>query len=86
MQMLGGTMGTWSVSTLFSIHYLAARVAYDHLMETAPEVIGKAEAFLEPLTYMNQHEDKHMFVECATFADDIKDKGFNDQSPWHFVD
>jgi len=35
---------------------------------------------------MNQHEANHTFVECATFADDIKDKGMSDQSPWHFVD
>ena len=35
---------------------------------------------------MNEHEKDHSFVECATFADDIKEKGFNDQSPWHFVD
>ena len=35
---------------------------------------------------MNEHEKDHMFVECATFADDIKDKGLNDQSPWHFID
>ena len=46
----------------------------------------KAEAWLQPLTYMNQHEKDHMFVESATFADDIKDKGFNDQSPWHYID
>lgn len=49
-------------------------------------MIQKAEAMLQPLTYMNQHEDKHMFVECATFADDIKDKGFSNLSPWHFTD
>jgi hypothetical protein len=35
---------------------------------------------------MNEHEGNHTFVECATFADDIKDKGFSDQSPWHFID
>lgn len=35
---------------------------------------------------MNEHEKDHMFVECATFADDIKDKGLSDQSPWHFID
>jgi len=45
-----------------------------------------AEAVLQPLTYMNTHEKDHMFVESATFADDIKDKGFNDQSPWHYID
>jgi hypothetical protein len=49
-------------------------------------VIPKAEAFLAPLSYLNKHEANHKFVECATFADDIKDKGFNDQSPWHYTD
>jgi hypothetical protein len=49
-------------------------------------VIQLAENYLKPLKYMNEHEKDHSFVECATFADDIKEKGFNDQSPWHFVD
>jgi hypothetical protein len=31
-------------------------------------------------------EKDHPFVECATFADVIKQKGFDDQSHWHFVD
>ena len=64
-------------------HMITARVAYDSL---SPEVISKAEAFLKPLQYMNHHEANHSFVESATFADDIKDRGFNDQSPWHFID
>jgi hypothetical protein len=75
------------VSTALNNKFLlAARVAYDYLQEHNPEVITKAEAYLEPLKYMNQHEANHTFVECATFADDIKDKGFNHISPWHYVD
>ena len=31
-------------------------------------------------------EKDHPFVECATFADEIKEEGFDDQSHWHFVD
>ena len=31
-------------------------------------------------------EDSYPFVECATFADDIKYKGGNWQSEWHFID
>ena len=31
-------------------------------------------------------EDKHPFVECVTFADDIKYKGGSYQSGWHFID
>jgi hypothetical protein len=31
-------------------------------------------------------EKDHPFVECATFADEIKRKGFDTQAHWHFVD
>jgi len=31
-------------------------------------------------------EKDHPFVECVTFADNIKSKGGNYQSNWHFVD
>ena len=31
-------------------------------------------------------EKDYSFVECATFADEIKETGFDDQSHWHFVD
>lgn len=31
-------------------------------------------------------EDKHSFVECSTFADEIKHKGGAYQSGWHFID
>jgi len=49
-------------------------------------VLEYAEEQLKPLQYLNHMEDKHSFVECATFADYIKDRGFSDQSPWHFID
>ena len=33
------------------------------------------------------HEDKHSFVECATFADDIKKSGFAGATgAWHYID
>ena len=36
---------------------------------------------------MNEHEANHPFIECATFPDDIKTKGFKgDTSAWHFDD
>ena len=35
---------------------------------------------------MTDKEGDHPFVECATFADEIKGKGGRYQSPWHFVD
>ena len=31
-------------------------------------------------------EDSYPFVECATFADDIKSSGGGWQSEWHFID
>uniref|UniRef100_A0A7S3IN08 Uncharacterized protein n=1 Tax=Strombidium inclinatum TaxID=197538 RepID=A0A7S3IN08_9SPIT len=55
-------------------------------METNPSIVAKVEHSLKPLSYLNEHEQNHTFVECATFADDIKGKGFSDQSPWHFID
>jgi hypothetical protein len=35
---------------------------------------------------MTPHEGSYPFVECATFADEIKAKGGRFQSSWHFVD
>ena len=34
---------------------------------------------------MIEHEDKHPFTECATFADDIKATFGGFQNNWHFV-
>lgn len=61
-------------------------MAYDELIKTSPETVQYAEKLLEPLSYLNEHEQNHTFVECATFADDIKGRGFDDISPWHFID
>ena len=41
---------------------------------------------LSGLSVFTTFERDHPFVECATFADEIKDEGFDDQSHWHFVD
>jgi hypothetical protein len=35
---------------------------------------------------LTSHEDAHSFVECATFADDIKYHGGAWQSDYHFID
>jgi len=64
---------------------ITARVAYDYLQEVAPEVLTKAEALLKPLQSWNEHEGNHSFVECATFADDIKDIGFDGISRYHYI-
>jgi len=31
------------------------------------------------------NENNNPFTECATWADDIKAKGYDFQSPWHFI-
>lgn len=67
-------------------HMITAKIAYDYLMEHNPEVVAKVEEVLKPTSYLTTHEANHIFVEAATFADDLKLKGFNDQSPWHFID
>lgn len=79
--LLGTTSAWWNNG-----HMLTARIAYDYLQENNPEVLAAAEKKLQPMTYLNEHEQNHTFVEAATFADDIKIKGMNDQSPWHFID
>ena len=65
---------------------ITAKIAYDYLLINNPDVLQKAEDFLKPLQYLTKHEGKHSFVEAAVFADDIKLRGFNDQSPWHYID
>lgn len=35
---------------------------------------------------MTHLEGQYPFVECATFADEIKAKGGSWQSGWHFID
>ena len=67
-----------------------ARIAYDILKESNPSVLTKAQSVLDVLTdsdpSMTTSEDSYSFVECATFADDIKAHGGKWQDGWHFVD
>ena len=57
-----------------------SNIAYNVLSDKAPSSLEKAN---EMLTHLNsygggnltEHEDKHAFVECATFADDYKYHG-----------
>ena len=73
-------------------HLFVARVAYDKLQFTkeGQAALTKATALLR--TYSNAKPDmtklesSYPFVECATFADEIKAKGGAFQSGWHFVD
>lgn len=68
-------------------HLMTARVAYDRLIATDnEEVIELVEEQLDVLRSFVHMEQNHPFVECATFADFIKNSGFNDLSTWHYVD
>jgi hypothetical protein len=60
-------------------HLLTARIAYDILSEKSPATITNVENILKTLNSSDpawvKSEGKHPFVECATFADEIKGKG-----------
>jgi hypothetical protein len=68
-------------------HLLVARVAYELLDDST---IGQVEDILSILKKSDPKwtikEGKYPFVECTTFADDIKYKGGSYQSMWHFID
>ena len=68
-------------------HMLVARIAQDYLEEISPETLEKAIEILIDSDFANylHLESNHPFVECATFADEIKSDGFADQSFWHYV-
>ena len=55
-------------------------------MQEDPSVMERAEGVLAELRNFTGMEKDHTFVECATFADAIKGKGFDTQAHWHFVD
>jgi len=66
---------------------LVARMAYDKLIADGNSaLIDRANGILAELSSFTTLEVNYPFVECATFADEIKSKGFDDQSDWHFVD
>jgi len=65
---------------------LVAKVAYDKLNKEYPNVLTKSNKILSKLAQFTTLEKDYPFVECATFADAIKSKGWDDQSDWHFVD
>ena len=61
-------------------HLLTARVAFDILNEKSPETVTAVNDLLAPLRksdpgYTSSETAEHGFVECATWADEIKGKG-----------
>ena len=72
-------------------HLLTARIAYDVLQKDSPGTIDAVNNLLEPLREADPKLTKtesaeHGFVECATWADIIKNLGGMWQYNWHFVD
>ena len=68
-------------------HLMTARIAYDDLLSTGDShIVDYVESKLEVLRSFVHSEKSHAFVECATFADFIKNSGFNDLSNFHFID
>jgi len=71
-------------------HMAVARIAERILEKEAPSVITAVEGALLPFHQsfpkLTPREDSHLFVECATFADEIKREGGGYQSGWHFTD
>ena len=69
-------------------HLLIAREAQSLLETSNPDVLDAA---VTELAVLKQYfpslvtEDKHPFTECATFADDVKGKGYSFQSDWHYI-
>jgi hypothetical protein len=83
--MIGATNAWWGTG-----HLLVARIANNLLEKQSPSTLSNVESLLKVLelsdpTY-TKDEGNHPFVECTTFADDIKNKGGAYQSGWHFVD
>ena len=73
---------TVSIKAWFgSGHLLVARVAYEILLKESPKTVADVEKTLLILKKSDPDwtlkENKYPFVECTTFADDIKFKGGN---------
>lgn len=71
-------------------HLMVTRIAYETLSKQNPTVLAKVNSILAalPKTHASlvKDEGSYPFVECATWADDIKGNGGAFQSSWHFVD
>jgi len=70
-------------------HLLIARQAQSILEQNNPEVLTAVLNEMKSLqkyhASLMTNEGNNPFTECATWADDIKGKGYDFQSPWHFI-
>ncbi len=75
---------------VFLIAFSVARIAFDKLQSENPSALNAANDLLKVYSQaqpsMTHLEGEYPFVECATFADEIKAKGGSWQSGWHFID
>lgn len=80
------TANAWS----FYGHTVVARIAERILEKESPQTVTDVKKVLGILESsfpsLVPKEQQHPFVECATFADEIKYKGGGYQSAWHFMD
>jgi len=87
--LMGFTNAFWEFG-----HIFVARVAHDMLQSTRDGrvALAKANDLLRVYSSANpsmiRSELNYPFVECATFADQIKEKGIDWkwQNGWHFID
>jgi len=72
------------------INFIVANIAQDLLLQNDVNSWNAANVMLQSLRdydpVLTSHELDHPFVECATFADDIKYNGGAWQSDFHFID
>ena len=54
-----------------------ARIAYEELQINRPDVLDMANGMLQGLSDYTSFEKDFPFVECATWADEIKEEGLD---------
>lgn len=78
------------IQILTYIYILVARRAQELLQSQDYPAYQAALAELAVLKAshpsLTTSENSHPITECATFADDVKGKGYSFQSGWHFID
>merc|ERR1719183_256154 len=87
LAMLANSVNAWFGTG----HLLVVRIAYEILEKQSPSTLQNVENILAVFKksdpkLTSKETAEHGFVECATFADDIKYRGGGYQKGWHFID
>lgn len=86
LALLTSSTNAWS----FGGHLIVARIAQILLEKQNPQIVTQAvdvlKVFKSHYPSLTSKEGKYPFVECASFADEIKMEGGGFQSGWHFHD